>query len=131
MKTTSWLASFCLLCLLLLTAGCVAVAVGAAAAAGAAGYAYVSGELKSTESASLERAWSATTAAMQELEFPVTSKSKDALGAELTARNASDKKIAITLKKRSDNATEIRIRVGTFGDESLSRLILEKIKKRL
>ena len=68
---------------------------------------------------------------MKDLEYPVTSQAKDALSAELTARNASDKKIMVKLKKISDTTTEVRIRVGTFGDESLSRVVLEKIKKHL
>ena len=116
---------------LLATSGCALFVVGAAAGAGAAGYAYVSGELKSTESASLERTRSAALAAMKDLQFVVTSQSKDALEAEVTARNSSDKKITIKLKKISEAATELRIRVGTFGDEPLSRVILEKIRKHL
>jgi hypothetical protein len=32
------------------------------------------------------------------------------------------------LDKQSASVTDIRIRVGTFGDESLSRQILDKIK---
>jgi len=112
-----------------LTAGCVAVAVGAAAGVGS--YAYVSGVLKSTESASLDRTWSATQGAVKDLEFPVISQRKDALQAELIARTASDKKVSIKLKKVSDTATEVRIRVGTFGDESMSLAVLEKIKNRL
>jgi L-fucose isomerase-like protein len=114
-----------------LATGCAVVAVGAAAGAGAAGYAYVSGVLISTESASLDRTWNATLAAMKELEFPITSQRKDALQASLVARNAYDKKISIRLKKVAEQSTEVRIRVGTFGDETMSRAILEKIKKRL
>jgi hypothetical protein len=34
----------------------------------------------------------------------------------------------VTLNKQSANATEIHIRVGAFGDEGLSRQILDKIK---
>lgn len=115
--------------MLALTAGCVAVAVGAAAGAGT--YAYVSGVLKSTESASLDRTWTAAQGALKELEFPIISRQKDALEAELVARTSSDKKITIKLKKLSDTATEVRIRVGTFGDESMSLAVLEKIRKRL
>ena len=111
--------------------GCALFVVGAAAGAGAAGYAYVKGELKATEQASLDRTWAASLGAMKDLEFPITKQSKDALTGHLTARNASDKKIEIDLKKISDKATEITIRVGTFGDENLSRVILEKIRKRL
>ena len=111
-----------------LQTGCVLFVAGAAAAAGVGTYAYVNGELKGSEAVSLDKAWDASQAAMKDLEFPITTKSKDALQAELTARNSADKKIVIALKKVSDGATEIRIRVGTFGDESLSQLILEKIK---
>jgi hypothetical protein len=113
------------------TAGCALFVVGAAAGAGAAGYAYVEGILKSTEQASLNRVWSASLGAMKDLEFPITKQVKDALTGNITARNARDKKIDIQLKKISDDTTEISIRVGTFGDENLSRVILDKIKKRL
>jgi hypothetical protein len=37
----------------------------------------------------------------------------------------------VKLEKQSDTVTEIRIRVGTFGDEALSRQILDKIKTHL
>ncbi len=120
-----------MLSLVALVSGCVVVLVGGAAAAGVGGYAYVNGEIKSTVSGSLDKAWDATQGAMQDLEFPVVNRSKEALQAELTARNASDTKISLKLRKLSESATEIRIRVGTFGDESLSRLILEKINHRL
>jgi Protein of unknown function (DUF3568) len=108
--------------------GCALFVVGGAAAAGAGGYAYVKGEVKSTEGASLDRAWQATLAAMKDLEYTVTKQGKDALAGELTARNAIGKEIYIYEKKVSDTATEISIRVGTFGDEAVSRTILMKIK---
>lgn len=130
MKIKSWLIPLGLAATVALTAGCVAVAVGAGAAAGVGTYAYLSGELKSTQSAALDRTWAATQAAMKDLEFAITSQRKDALEAELIARTASDKKVTIRLKKVSEAATEVRIRVG-FGDKSLSLVILEKIKNRL
>jgi hypothetical protein len=130
MKTKLLIAAF-MVSLLALTNGCFLFVVGAAAGAGAAGYAYVDGEEKATESASLDRTWNATLAAMKDLEFPVTSQAKDALEANLTARNASNTSITITLKNLSSNSTEIHIRVGTFGDESLSRIILNKISSHL
>jgi hypothetical protein len=117
--------------LLVFMSGCALFVVGAAAGAGAAGYAYVDGEEKATESASLDRTWNATLAAMKDLEFPVTSQAKDALTANLTARNASNTSISIKLEKLSSTSTEIRIRVGTFGDETLSRTILNKISSGL
>ena len=61
----------------------------------------------------------------------MTSQSKDALEANLTARNASNTEISIKLKNLSNTSTEIRIRVGTFGDEAMSRTILSKISTHL
>ncbi|MCF6159345.1 MAG: DUF3568 family protein [wastewater metagenome] len=100
-----------------------------AAAAGTA--VYTLGELRSIEQASVVRTWLAAQKAVEELEYTVTSREKDATGAELIARGAGDKRIKINLKKLSDEATEVRIRIGTFGDESLSRLVLRRIKKNL
>jgi hypothetical protein len=111
--------------------GCALFVVGGAAAAGAGGYAYIKGEAKSTEGSSLDKTWNATLTAMKELEFPIIKQGKDAIAGELTARNATGKDIHIYEKKLSDTATEISIRVGTFGDEALSRTILMKIKSHL
>ena len=113
----------------LFLSGCAAVVIGGAAGVGT--YAYIRGELKTAENATLDRAWSASQAAMEDLQFKITTRQKDAIEGLLIARTAADKKIEINLKKLSDSTTEIRIRVGTFGDEDLSRLIIQKIEKRL
>ncbi len=131
MKHRSWLIVMGLGCGLALTTGCILVAAGAGAAAGVGTFAYVRGELKSTLDASLDRTWRATQTAMKDLKFAVTKEQKDALQADLTGRTAADKKVLVKLVKLTNNATEVRIRVGTFGDESLSKLILEKIKANL
>ena len=68
---------------------------------------------------------------MNDLQFPVTSRQKDALGGELTARTAQHKKVHIHLKGLLQNTTEVRIRVGAFGDEALSLLIEDRIKRKL
>ena len=51
--------------------------------------------------------------------------------AKLIARDAGDKKIEIELKKVLEHLTRVTIRVGVFGDEPLSRLMLERLKKNL
>jgi hypothetical protein len=117
--------------LLALTSGCFLFVVGAAAGGGAAGYAWVNGEVKTTEGSSLNQTWDASLAAMKDLEFTVTEKSKDALSGYVTAQTADNKTIKINLKYITNTSTEIRIRVGTFGDESLSRIILGKINNHL
>ena len=114
---------------LLVNNGCPALFIGGAAGAGT--IAYVGGELKSTQEVSLNRAWKATQIAMRDLEFNITDKGKDVFDAEVMASGAAGKKIKVALKKISDTRTEIRIRIGTFGDQSLSLQILERNKKRL
>lgn len=111
-----------------LSIGCPAVLVGGAAGGGAV--AYIRGELKTTEEVSLNRAWRASQMAMSDLEFTITDKEKDAFDGRIQASGAGGKTIDVALKKISPTRTEIRIRVGLFGDESLSRQILERIKKR-
>lgn len=117
---------------LLVNSGCPAIFLGAAAggAMGAGTVAYIGGELRSTEEVTLNRGWKAAQMAMRDLEFKITDKGKDVFDAELRAAGASGKKIKVVLKKISDTRTEIKIRVGTFGDESMSQQILETIKKR-
>jgi hypothetical protein len=114
--------------ILSLCGGCALFVIGGAAAAGAGTYAYVDGELKGSEGVSLTTAYNATLAAMNDFQFAVVSKKSDAATATVIARTASDQKVEITLNKQSATVTEIRIRVGTFGDKDLSEQIREKIK---
>ena len=108
--------------------GCALFLVGGAAAAGAGTVAYVDGELKETESVAYDAAYDATLAAMNDMHYVVVDKSKGPLTTKILARASGDKKIQVTLEKQSVSVTEIHIRVDTFGDESLSRQILDKIK---
>jgi hypothetical protein len=113
---------------LTLGGGCALFVVGAAAGAGAGTYAYVNGELKETEGVTFDTAYNATLAALSDLQYAVVSKPKDTAAATITARTATDKKVVVVLTKQSATTTEIRVRVGIFGDESLSRVVLDKIK---
>jgi hypothetical protein len=108
--------------------GCVAVVVGA----GAAGtVAYIRGDLESIESKDLNAVYEATLKAMEQLELSVSRKTKDAMSAEVIARDAGDKKITISLSATAEGATKISIRIGVFGSETKSRLIYDQIKKNL
>ena len=116
--------------ILLFNCGCVAaLLVGGGAGAGTV--AYLKGELKSTEEASIGQVWQAAQKAMKDLEFVVTSEERDDLSAKLIAHESDDTKIEINLESVSARLTNVKIRVGVFGDESLSRLTLERIKKHL
>lgn len=131
-KSASRLIVLCLattlLATLATTSGCLAVAAGAGAGATVA---YVRGDLDTTLSANLDRSARAVNKAIEDLKFAKVSESKDALQAVIIARNAADKKIELHLDKLADDATKLKIRVGTFGDDVLQVTILEKIKNNL
>ena len=109
--------------------GCLALAAGAAAGIGT--YAYVKGELKSTFDSGLDRTWDATQQAIDDLQFTVKERSKDALQAREVAREADGTDVKVALESKGEKITEVRVRVGVFGNESQSRLIMDKIKARL
>jgi len=112
--------------------GCLAAAaVGAGAAAGAGTIAYISGELKSTEGYPFATVWAATVKAVDQLEFIVVNKVNDAISGQYECVTADNKKVHINVNRVGDNITEIKIRVDTFGDETLSRYILNKIQSNI
>ena len=113
---------------LTLNSGCLAVAAGAGAGATVA---YVRGDLDTTLNAGYEKSVRAVNAAVNQLQFAKVSENKDALQAIIIARNAGDKKIELRLDKLADDATKLKIRVGTFGDDTLTQAILEKVKANL
>ena len=130
MKLREYLVRLVLVATVICSNGCALFLIGAGVAIGVGTAKYVGGELQSADEVTMDRAWKASLQAMQELEFRVTKQQKDALAGEIVARRADDTRILIRFKKQSDTVTEMRIRVGTFGDEQLSRLIYEKIKSR-
>ncbi len=111
-----------------LVQGCVAAAVGA----GAAGtVAYVRGDLEAVEPKNINSVYEATLKAMEQLELSVSKKTKDAMSAEIIARDSQDKKITIKLGATAEGTTNLSIRIGMFGSETKSRLIYDQIKKNL
>ena len=48
-----------------------------------------------------------------------------------TKSTAQDNKVVIVITWKDTNLTRVQIRVGVFGDEALSRSILERIKHNL
>ncbi len=111
-----------------LTSGCLAVAAGAA---GAGTVAYIRGELDASLSYNLDAVDRATNRAAEQLRFPKINEGSDALARVITLRTAEDKKIEVKLTRVTDTLTRVRIRVGLFGDETISRALLEKIQANL
>ena len=107
--------------------GCILAAAGA----GAGAVAYVRGELEANVDHDYNAVVEATRGALADLEFARVSENKDALKAVMISRTAMDKKVEVTLSNSGKKLTNIKIRVGVFGDEQVSMSILDRIKGRL
>jgi hypothetical protein len=111
--------------------GCAVVLIGSGAIAGAGLVAYAKGELSAIEEVSFPRAWAAAQAAMDDLDLTIVSRQRGEVSAKLVARGGDNRRVTVSLERQVGDLTEIRVRVGIFGEESLSRLVLEKIRQRL
>ena len=110
--------------------GCTLLVLGGAGA-GAAGYAYVKGENEKSYPVPLSQTLPAVREAVQQTGLPVISEAADDLGAKLESRTAQGDKVTITLEPKGPAVTNVRIRVGVFGDEDAARLILGRIDQLL
>ncbi len=109
--------------------GCVAAAVGAAAGAGTV--VYLKGNLEETMATGTPAVHRATIAALQDLRVPIVKNEHDNVNAKIESRFADNTTIWIWIDGISSNASTLKIRVGTFGEESRSRMILERIHRNL
>jgi hypothetical protein len=108
--------------------GCVAVAAGAA---GGAGVAYVMGEFEAELEATPAQVVQAGLKALKDLDITVLSSGSTGIDGRIEARTSLDKKVSIEVERKDDRRSKIRIRVGTWGDEEVSRMIHERVKARL
>jgi hypothetical protein len=114
--------------LLLLLSGCLAVA---GAAAGAAGLAYFQGALRGTVKANPQQFIAAAKKTLQEMDIKVQGVAADATGGHVYGLTANNQAIVISATSNGNDISDFSIRVGTFGNESLSREIYNRIAARL
>jgi hypothetical protein len=131
-QAMQWMRAITLLTIGILAAASQSGCLLAAAAGAAAGtVAYVSGDLESILEAPPEKVIHASKTTMNDMKFTIVSAQASATDGELIARTATDNRIKIQVRSASANTSKISIRVGTFGDESLSTQILAKIRENL
>ena len=118
---------FLMMAACLLLTGCGALLIGAAAGGAAAGALYVKGELKADVDGTPEEVIAATEKAFRDL---IRSKEKanasrtDGLA---TARTATGRTVKVTVVTNTPQVSTLGIRIGTFGDENLSRMLYDRI----
>ncbi len=111
------------------TSGCGALLL--VGGAGTSAIAFATGELRSTEKASLARLDAACAAAVDTLGYESIETEREAEQIRWRARTAAGDPVDIRLIAKKPEKTELRIRIGIFGDEAKSRLVLEEIHQAL
>jgi hypothetical protein len=109
--------------------GCIPLIVGAAAGAG--GYAWVRGALVKEFDVPAETLSSASIRAIKQLNLSLEEEKTDRLSGYIRAKLADKQKVVISIKALTEKKSEVRIRIGVFGDQAKSEMVLNGIKKNL
>ena len=99
--------------------------------AGTSTIAYTAGELKSNEEHSLNDLDDACRIAVHTLGYDKVETTSEKDKVRWQARTVGGDPVDIHLAAKGTNRTELRIRIGVFGDEARSRLVLEQIHQSL
>ncbi len=108
--------------------GCVAVAAGGAAASGVA---YLKGDLEAHLEARHHVIFRAIEESVESFGFFTLESVLDGASGRIVVRNTDDQKITYRVKPLTEGVSTLNIRVGTFGDEALSRDLLSDVRARL
>ncbi len=111
------------------TTGCGALLL--VGGAGTSAIAFATGELRATEKTPLVELHEACRVAVVALGYEEVEAVRDADKVRWRATTAGGDPVDIRLRARGPERTEVRIRVGIFGNEARSRLVLEQIRQSL
>lgn len=94
--------------------------------------AFVNGEIQAAWTVPIDNLWPAGEATLRELEFEVVSiRRRNQKFGLMFAKDLSGRSIEISMKSITPEVTRFTIRVGTFGDEPVSRLIVRQLEIEL
>ncbi len=127
------LKNLCLVVMVVLAAsalsGCVALAVGAAAGVG--GYGYVKGSLEKNYDNTVTQLHKASLKALRALKITKEDEELNRHSSYIKGLSQNEKKVKVTITALTERSSKLVIRVGIFGDQSLSEMILSEIEKNL
>ena len=114
---------------MLLQGGCGALLL--VGGAGTSAIAFATGELRVTEPVSLAMLHEATKNAVETLRYVGVEAVLNDDRIRWRATTSGGDPVDIRLIARSEEETDLRIRIGVFGNEARSRLVLEQIRQSL
>lgn len=120
-----------LICVILLITitGCVPLLIGAAAGAGS--MTYVKGALIKNVDKPVAKVHKASLSAIEGLDLFITSDELNKHSAIIKAEYEDGKKVKVFIDALTERSSKITIRIGTFGDDDRSQVILTAIQKKL
>jgi len=92
--------------------------------------AFVRGDLESAQIATMEQMYIATEQALNDLEFRIISQRLGKSTAYIKAKELGGRPINVDFERRTPQVTKTTIRVGVWGDQAISRLVLGEIQAR-
>ena len=96
-----------------------------------ANYSWAEGSLRAVVAGAMPEVIEATNDTLEDLDLVGIDSTVDKLKGKITARMAVGTKVTINLEAIDFESTSVKVRVGTFGDRSISLQILRNIEKRL
>ena len=128
-----WL-TFWLLLICLTNSGCLLCAAGAA---GAGTYAYCKGKHEETYAGDFGAVWQATHVALNDLGMPLLTETRDAGSGTIDTETGTRQKVWVSVTSQPGKIptdppqTKVAVRVATFGDEQVSRRVLQQVQTAL
>ncbi len=118
-----------ILILLLSSYGCVPLLIGAAVGAGSVEY--IKGKLTARINKPVSRVYKAGMSALKKMDLIILDDEVSRHEAMIKFKFDDGKKGVINIKALTEHACNLSIRIGFFGDETKSNMILTAIKRRL
>jgi hypothetical protein len=110
---------------------CAPAAFIGGAALGVGGYKFYDGKLIVIYPASLEKTFDASILAIENLDYQIYERQRKLTSGKILTTGAVKDQIKLSLKSHSFEETEVSIRVGLLGDETISNKIKDKISDYL
>lgn len=111
--------------------GCAPAIIAAAGLAAASAIVWHRGWLKQTLPTPHDRVYRAARSALDDLDIVLESETFEADRGVLDGYDADSHRVMVKTRSEGETSTEIRIRVGLWGDQARSVEILEQLKKHL
>ena len=115
----------------LCVSGCAPVLILGAGAAGAGAIVWHGGWVKQTLDTPHDRVLRPARSALGDLDVVLEDETSEADRGVLDGYDRESRRVMVKTKAAGEKTTEIRIRVGLWGDQARSLRILEQLKKHL